>query len=86
MGASRISSDDHYVAFNSFASNLVTGDTGGFLDIFVRDRQNATTEKVSVSSSGEQANYDRFNFEISPDGRYVVFATLASNLVGGVIP
>ena len=37
-----ISADGRYVAFRSFASNLVSGDTNGTYDVFVRDRQTAT--------------------------------------------
>src|SRR6266850_5202556 len=51
-----ISGDGRYVAFISWATNLVPGDTNGTNDIFVRDRLLGTTERVSVSSSGAQAN------------------------------
>ena len=76
-----ISGDGRYVAFTTWASNLVPGDTNGLHDIFVHDRQTGVTERVSVDSSGNQAN----NFSdwptISVDGRYVAFTSLASNLV-----
>jgi len=49
-----ISADGRYVAFVSDSSNLVVDDTNGFLDIFVRDRQNGETTRVSVSSDGAQ--------------------------------
>jgi hypothetical protein len=79
-----ISADGRYVVFQSIADNLVAGDTNGFADIFVRDRLNGTTERVSVDSSGAQADgtSDLFPY-ISADGRYVTFASLATNLVGG---
>ena len=88
-----ISADGRYVAFRSFASNLVSGDT--YLctppvgpqynceDIFVRDRQAGTTVRVSVSSAGAQANNGSWDSAISGDGRYVAFASDASNLVAG---
>ena len=41
-----ISADGRYVVFNSFASNLVSGDTNGYWDVFVRDRQTGTTTRV----------------------------------------
>ena len=47
-----------YVAFHSFASNLVTGDTNGRTDIFVRDRRTGITKRVSVASDGTQANHE----------------------------
>jgi Tol biopolymer transport system component len=78
-----ISADGHYVAFWSFASNLVAGDTNGSEDVFVHDRQSGATERVSVGSGGTQGN-GRSNYpSISADGRYVAFSSEASNLVSG---
>ena len=51
-----ISADGRYVAFLSDATDLVFGDTNGFLDVFVRDRVSATTERANVDSQGMQAN------------------------------
>ena len=68
-----VSSDGRYVAFHSKASDLVSGDTNGFFDIFVRDRVAGTTERVSVSSTGAQSTGDSSMPSISGDGRYVVF-------------
>src|SRR5690349_4128836 len=48
-----ISADGRYVAFRSEASNLVSGDTNGDEDIFLRDRQTGQTTRISISSSGE---------------------------------
>src|SRR4029079_6848863 len=78
-----ISADGRFVAFDSRASNLVPGDTNGKIDIFVRDRQNATIERVSVASNGVQADGDSDAVAISGDGRYVSFVSEASNLVAG---
>jgi Tol biopolymer transport system component len=78
-----ISADGRYVAFASYASNLVTGDTNGFQDIFVRDRQTSTTTRVSVASDGTQANWESYYPCINADGRFVGFASLSSNLVSG---
>lgn len=50
-----ISADGRYVAFSSFADNLVPGDTNGASDIFVRDLELGTTTRVSVDSAGGQA-------------------------------
>jgi Tol biopolymer transport system component len=79
-----ISADGRFVAFSSPAANLVEGDTNGFPDIFVRDRQQGATIRASVDSSGGQAD----NFSHSPalcaDGRMVVFDSLASNLAPGI--
>jgi hypothetical protein len=78
-----VSADGRYVAFWSRASNLVAGDTNGFLDVFVRDRQTAMTERVTVDPSGFQTNGDTVFPSISADGRYVAFSSLATNLVTG---
>jgi Tol biopolymer transport system component len=76
-----ISADGRYVAFYSWASNLVPGDTNGATDVFVRDRLNGTTERVSVNSAGGEANGGSGATSISADGRYVAFGSGASNLV-----
>jgi Tol biopolymer transport system component len=80
-----ISADGRYVAFYSYAVNLVTGDTNGVEDIFVRDRQTGTTTRVSKSSAGVEGDGDSIYPSISADGRYVVFYSAASNLVPGDI-
>jgi Tol biopolymer transport system component len=78
-----ISADGRYVAFSSFADNLVPGDTNGTSDVFVRDRASGTTERVSVDSSGGEADGGTLCSSISADGRFVVFFGDASNLVAG---
>ncbi|MBI5606907.1 MAG: FG-GAP repeat protein [Deltaproteobacteria bacterium] len=76
-----ISGDGRFVAFTSFASNLVPGDTSGRYDIFVHDRQTGQTTLVSVASDGSQANDSSYGSSISADGRYVVFQSSATNFV-----
>jgi Tol biopolymer transport system component len=76
-----ISSDGRYVAFFSFAIDLVPSDTNATSDVFVHDRQTGTTERVSRSSAGSQANGYSAEPSISSDGRYVAFESDASNLV-----
>jgi Tol biopolymer transport system component len=78
-----ISADGRFVAFESQASNLVAGDTNGAPDIFVRDRQSGTTERVSVATGGAEGSDGSYNPSISPDGRFVAFESDASNLVPG---
>ena len=73
-----ISADGRYVAFWSWASNLVGGDTA-WVDVFVHDRQSGVTERVSVSSSGAQANSTSSSPSISADSRYVAFESYATN-------
>jgi Tol biopolymer transport system component len=78
-----ISASGRYVAFASLANDLVAGDTNGWWDIFLRDRLARRTERISVSTSGAQANADSFAPSISADGRYVAFVSTATNLAGG---
>jgi Tol biopolymer transport system component len=79
----KLSANGRHVVFQSWATNLVAGDTGEAEDVFVRDLATRTTERVSVSSSGEQANDYSFGVAISGDGRYVAFVSSATNLVPG---
>jgi Tol biopolymer transport system component len=78
-----ISADATIVAFTSFASNLVAGDTDWHGDIFTHDLSSGTTERVSISSGGSQGNDNSSYPSISRDGAYVAFESLASNLVDG---
>jgi uncharacterized repeat protein (TIGR01451 family) len=84
-----VSADGRFVAFASLSDNLVPEDTNVSSDIFVRDRRTGTTQRVSVSTTGRQANRDSGVFNgmggpsISADGRYVAFDSEASNLVRG---
>jgi len=81
-GGESISGDGRFVAFVSRA-DLVPGDTNRDFDVFVRDRRSGTTSRVSVSGTGAQANARSTHAAISADGQYVVFESLASNLVAG---
>jgi Tol biopolymer transport system component len=74
---------ERFVAFQSFASNLVSTDTNGVSDVFVHDRRTGKTKRVSVSSAGAQANGLSFEARISADGRFAAFGSFASNLVPG---
>ena len=75
-----ISADGRYVGFACAASNLVPGDTNGFQDVFLRDRQAGSTERVSVSSAGAEGNSTCSGMiAISDDGRTVAFTSFASN-------
>jgi Tol biopolymer transport system component len=78
-----ISADGRHVAFQSFASNLVAGDSNGFRDVFVHDLQSGRTERVSAATNGAQGNFHSGYPSISGDGRYLAFMSLASNLVPG---
>lgn len=78
-----MSADGWTVGFASYATDLVSTDTNDRRDVFVRDRRARTTRRVSVSSSGVQADNASLTPAISPDGQHVAFSSDASNLVGG---
>jgi Tol biopolymer transport system component len=78
-----LSADGRYVAFESQATNLVSGDTSITSDIFVRDRLLGTTVRVSVSSTGTEADKDCNKPSISADGQSIAFDSRATNLVVG---
>jgi Tol biopolymer transport system component len=80
---STISWDGRFVAFPSQSTNLVAGDTNGLMDVFVHDRVTGSTERVSVDSSGAEANWSSYYAWISGDGQTVAFLSSASNLVAG---
>lgn len=89
-----ISSDGRYVTFGSNATNLVSGDLNGVMDVFVHDRQSGQTALVSVGADGKQGNESSgltmitsdgvdfaYGAQISSDGNTVAFMSNASNLV-----
>ncbi len=81
-----ISADGRLVAFNSVATNLVSSDTNGWLDVFLRDTCLGaaagcmpSTVRVSVASDGSQSNVPGCCPAISADGRYVSFRMSGAN-------
>ena len=82
-----VSTDGRFVVFQSDASDLVTGDTNGFTDIFIRDRLVGVTERVSLATDGSEGDRRSYAYHadlgpagfVSADGRYVVFSSLATN-------
>jgi hypothetical protein len=78
-----ISADGRSVAFQSWAEDLVPGDTNTFLDVFVRDRLAGTTKRLSVTNAGSQVFGRSFNPATSANGRYVIFESKASTLIPG---
>jgi Tol biopolymer transport system component len=77
-----LSQDGRYVVFRSNALNLVGGDSNNAYDIFVHDRLSHTTERVSLTSSQEQANGNSYEPIVSADGVKVVFRSSATDLLG----
>ncbi|UXI70292.1 Ig-like domain-containing protein [Tahibacter amnicola] len=75
-----ISATGRFIVFDSRADNLVAGDTNGASDVFLRDRETGAVERISVTTEGAGANRGSYDPVITPDGRYVLFSSLASNL------
>ena len=90
-GGYSMSADGSRVVFISWATNLVRGDTNhcmavaadppGCADVFVHDLRTGSTFRVSISTSGRQADQRSERAVISADGRYVAFESWASTLV-----
>lgn len=81
-----VSDDGRYVSFGSKSGDLVPGDTNGTSDIFLRDLQTGVTTLVSAAPDGTAGNDPSYGTEISPDGRYVAYFSLASNLTDTPLP
>ena len=78
-----VSADGRYVAFLTFATNLAPNDTNGASDVLVRDRLAGVTLRCSQSTAGVQSSSWSTAPVISADGRFVLFKSIASNLVVG---
>ena len=78
-----ISGDGRFVAFVSFASNLVPDDANLFSDVYVFDRTIRAIARVTVGLDGSEPNAGVPDFppRVSADGRWIGFASNASNLV-----
>lgn len=75
-----VSADGRFVAFTSYANNLVAGDANGYGDIFLRDRKTGQTALISKPAAGGPSDNDSYLSRISADGRYVFFLSAASAL------
>ena len=82
-----LTDDGRFLLFSSAAATLVEGDDNNTTDVFVYDRDDASTELVSVGLSGASASGSSFAEEMSADGRFVLFRSDASDLVeNGDVP
>ena len=78
-----ISDNGRFVAFDSFATNMVPDDTSGGIDIFLRDRWKETTTRVSVGANGVEQDGEADSPVISADGRIICYNTNSTNLTPG---
>ena len=81
-----ISADGRFVAFISGAQNLIAGHPEFDINdhAYVFDRQTQTMERVDIDANGELGVGSVLSVDISADGRFVAFDTLADNLELGV--
>jgi Tol biopolymer transport system component len=77
------SPDGTKILFNSWASDLVVGDTNGQPDVFMRDLVSGIVTRISVSSAGAESSGQSGEAHFSPDGTKVLFASRATNFVAG---
>lgn len=74
--------NNEFIVFASDASNLVAGDANGDSDVFVHNRLTGQTELVSANFVGDASgNGQSLTPRITPDGRFIVFASAADDLV-----
>lgn len=81
-GSPCMSPDGRFVAFSSQATNLVPGGTSGY-QVFRKDLDSGEVALVSCDSTGNPGNGGSYAPAMSPDGRFVVFHSEATNLVPG---
>ena len=84
FGGVAVSADGRFVAFDSFATDLVAGAAKGVDQVYVRDRKLGTTEQASVSSRGAKAGTSSIDPSISADGRFVAFEWNVTNPLNDV--
>ena len=78
-----LSADGRFVAFTSYATNLVPNDANGAGDLFVKDLRTGTVTLISADAGGTQANDISVNPSFSADGRFIAFDSYATNLLPG---
>lgn len=82
LAEASVSDDGRWIVFSSLASDLVAGDSNARSDVFVRDRRNATTRRLSLRADGSQALLPSFQSRASANGRFVIFVSNDRLLVG----
>ena len=82
-GRASLFADGRYVVFESYDHRLVAGDTNASIDIFIKDLETEAIRRVSTDAAGVQGNDHSTSASVSADGRYLLFASDASNLVAG---
>ena len=83
--ATGMSADGRYLLFGTWATNVLPGHVSGHFQHYLRDRLTGTVEAAAVTTAGLPTNGDSIPVGggVSADGRYIVFSSLADNLVLG---
>jgi Tol biopolymer transport system component len=76
-----LNADGSLLAYWSNASNFVPGDSNKVGDVFVFNRNDGSTTRISVDANDEGGDGMSSDPSMSPDGRYVAFWSGATNLV-----
>jgi Tol biopolymer transport system component len=76
-----LSADGGLLTYWSNASNFVPGDSNKVGDVFVFNRSDGSTSRISVGPEDEGGDGMSSDPSMSPDGRYVAFWSAATNLV-----
>lgn len=80
-----ITPDGRFVVLTSWGDQLVAGDNNGWADTFLFDLQSNSVTRVSTTDSGMQlTDGSSWGADITPDGQYVVFESVSSQLAGGL--
>ena len=78
-----LSRDGRYTVYRSNSDDLVPGDTNNRFDVFLYDHVAGTTERVSLTTSGGEANGHCQWVWLSDDSRYVAYDSESSNVLPG---
>ncbi|HEY3305674.1 MAG TPA: hypothetical protein VGL70_19285 [Candidatus Binatia bacterium] len=78
-----MSADGRFVAFDSYATNLVAGDKSQTSRVLVHDRSTGATKVLNATGGGTPTNGASVSAVLTADGRYVAFASDANNLIPG---
>ncbi|MCB1606198.1 MAG: hypothetical protein KDI71_04380, partial [Xanthomonadales bacterium] len=78
----RISDDGRFLIFESLATNLAPDDSNDFLDVYLLELRSGLFERVSLADDESEGDGDSYVGDISADGRFVLFASDATNLIG----
>jgi Tol biopolymer transport system component len=79
-GQPSLSANGRYVAFASYGTNMIAGDTDVYPDVLVKDLVTGAIVKGSLTSSGGVLNAGAWEPALSADGRFLAFTSTASNV------